>query len=102
MPVASAIISPTDKSVIVHDGFVKMKGWAFSGGGHFPVRVEISMDGGNVWYETPYELLSDKHWHAWRTWEMDVPVDVEGWLEACVRCWDDACNTQPTFQRSAW
>jgi sulfite oxidase len=55
-----------------------------------------------VWYEVPYENLSKKYYHAWRTWWIDIPVDAEGWLEFCVRCWDDALNTQPTFVRSAW
>lgn len=33
---------------------------------------------------------------------MDLPVDAEGWIELCVRCWDNSLNTQPTFVRSAW
>lgn len=102
MPVASAIISPVDKAVIVHDGIIKLRGWAYSGGGHWPERVEVSGDGGSVWYETPYEGLSQKYYHAWRLWSFDLPVDAEGWLELVVRCWDNALNTQPTFVRSAW
>ena len=54
-------------------------------GGHWPERVEVSGDGGGVWYETPYEKLSTKYYHAWRLWEIDLPVDAEGWLELCVR-----------------
>ncbi|RYN44012.1 hypothetical protein AA0113_g5655 [Alternaria arborescens] len=101
MPVASAIMTPVDKDVIVHDGKIRMTGWAYSGSG-WPERVEVSNDGGGVWYEVPYENLSKKYYHAWRTWWIDIPVDAEGWLEFCVRCWDDALNTQPTFVRSAW
>jgi len=101
MPVASAIMTPVDKDVIVHDGKIRMTGWAYSGSG-WPERVEVSNDGGGVWYEVPYENLSKKYYHAWRTWWVDIPVDAEGWLEFCVRCWDDALNTQPTFVRSAW
>jgi len=37
---------------IVHDGSIKLKGWAYSGGGHWPVRVEVSGDGGSIWYES--------------------------------------------------
>ena len=99
MPVSSAIMSPKEKDVIVHDGKVKMKGWAYSGRG-WPARVEVSIDGGVIWYEV--ETLSKKYFHAWRLWETQVPIDTEGWIEVCVRCWDDAMNTQPTFQRSAW
>ena len=62
----------------------------------------MSTDGGSVWYETPYEKFSEKYVYAWRTWEIDVPVDAEGWLEFVVRCWDHSLNTQHTFVRSAW
>lgn len=102
MPVSSAITSPLDMDQIIHDGKISLKGWAYSGGGHFPTRVEVSGDGGNIWYEVPYQNLSQKHFYAWRTWHMDLPVDAEGWIEIVVRCWDDAMNTQPTFVRSAW
>jgi sulfite oxidase len=79
MPVASAIMSPVDKDVIIHDGKIKMTGWAYSGSG-WPERVEVSNDGGGVWYEVPYKQLSRKYFHAWRVWEYEVPVDAEGWL----------------------
>lgn len=104
MPVSSAIVQPRDKTVVIHSGSIAMAGWAFSGGtgGNWPERVEVSTDGGSAWYETPYERLSEKYFHAWRTWAIDVPVDAEGWLELCVRCWDNSLNTQPTFVRSAW
>ncbi|EOA88277.1 hypothetical protein ACJQWK_01521 [Exserohilum turcicum] len=101
MPVSSAIMTPVDKDVIIHDGKIRMTGWAYSGSG-WPERVEVSNDGGGVWYEVPHENMSKKYYHAWRTWWIDIPVDAEGWLEFCVRCWDDALNTQPTFVRSAW
>ncbi|KAI9170862.1 Sulfite oxidase [Paramyrothecium foliicola] len=102
MPVSSAIMSPKDMDQIIHDGKVKLRGWAYSGGGHWPVRVEVSGDGGSIWYEVPWEKMSTKYFHAWRLWEIDMPVDAEGWLEFCVRTWDNAMNTQPTFVRSAW
>ncbi|EJT70193.1 nitrate reductase 1 [Gaeumannomyces tritici R3-111a-1] len=102
MPVSSAIMSPNNMDQIVHDGKIRLRGWAYSGGGHWPVRVEVSGDGGAIWYEVPYRNMSTKYFHAWRTWEMDLPVDAEGWLELVVRTWDNAMNTQPTYVRSAW
>ena len=102
MPVSSAITSPVDKAVIIHEGKVTMRGWAYSGGGHWPIRVDVSSDGGGVWYEVPFENLSPKYYHAWRLWSIDLPVDAEGWLEMAVRCWDNSLNTQPTYVRSAW
>jgi len=101
MPVSSAIMTPIDKDQIIHDGKIKLRGWAYSGSS-WPERVEVSSDGGSVWYEVPYENMTKKYYHAWRLWEIDLPVEAEGWLEFCVRTWDDAMNTQPTYVRSAW
>lgn len=102
MPVSSALLYPLSQAVVIHDGALHCGGWAYSGGGHWPVRVEVSVDGGSVWYQTPWDRMSNKGFYSWRTWEASVPCDAEGWIEVCVRCWDDANNTQPTFQRSAW
>ena len=102
MPVSSAIMEPWTKQVVVHNGIVKVKGWAYSGGGRWPERVEVSPDGGFLWYEVPPTNLSKKHKFAWRTWHIDLPLDAEGWTELVVRCWDNSLNTQPTFVRSAW
>ncbi|EIM86497.1 molybdopterin binding oxidoreductase [Stereum hirsutum FP-91666 SS1] len=102
MPVSSAIIFPEEKNVILHEGSVKVQGWAYSGNACWIERVEVSPDGGHAWYEVPPENLTEKHYHAWRLWEIDLPIDAEGWIELCVRAWDSSNNTQPTFIRSAW
>ncbi|KAF2794327.1 molybdopterin binding oxidoreductase [Melanomma pulvis-pyrius CBS 109.77] len=101
MPVSSAIMTPVNHDQIIHDGKIKLTGWAYSGSG-WPERVEVSGDGGSIWYEVPYNKMSRKYFHAWRIWEYEMPVDAEGWLEFCVRTWDNALNTQPTYVRSAW
>ena len=95
-------MSPMNKQVIIHTGSIECKGWAYSGGGRWPERVELSADGGFSWYAVPPENLSEKHRFAWRTWEYSLPVDVEGWIEIVVRCWDNSLNTQPLEVRSAW
>jgi len=102
MPVSSAIIYPLDKSVVTHDGTIELKGWAYSGGGNWVERVEVSPDGGHVWYAVDQDDMTEKHYHAWRLWKINLPVDAEGWLEFCVRTWDSSNNTEPTFVRSAW
>ncbi|KAK7687080.1 hypothetical protein QCA50_009580 [Cerrena zonata] len=102
MPVSSAIMSPRDRDVIIHDGSIKLQGWSYSGGGNWVERVEISPDGGHVWYACAPEDMTEKHYHAWRLWKIEVPVDAEGWLEFVVRTWDSSNNTEPTFIRSAW
>lgn len=102
MPVSSAIMSPWAKQVVIHNGKIHCKGWAYSGGGRWPERVELSADGGFSWYTVPVEDMSEKHRYAWRTWEMDLPCDVEGWIEIVCRCWDNSLNTQPLQVRAAW
>lgn len=102
MPVSSAIMTPADKDQIIHDGKITLRGWAYSGGGRWPERVEVSADGGSVWYEVLYQNMSTKYFYGWRIWSIDLPVEYEGWLEFCCRTWDNALNTQPTYVRSAW
>lgn len=102
MPVSSAIMSPWNKEVVVHDGKIKVQGWAYSGGGRWPERVEVSSDGGRVWYGVSNEDLSAKHKFAWRLWSIAVPCDHEGWTELVVRCWDNSLNTQPMEVRQSW
>lgn len=102
MPVSSAIMAPVNKQVVVHDGSVRVNGWAYSGGGRWPERVEVSADGGFGWFAVPQGNLSEKRKFAWRTWWVDVPVVLEGWVELVVRCWDNSLNTQPLEVRSAW
>lgn len=102
MPVSSAIMSPWTKQTIVHNGKIHCKGWAYSGGGRWPERVELSADGGFTWYAVPEDQLSKKGKWTWRTWEIDLPCDVEGWIEIVCRCWDNSLNTQPLNVRAAW
>jgi sulfite oxidase len=47
-------------------------------------------------------FLYYRHYHAWRLWKITLPVTAEGWLDLCVRAFDNACNTQPTYVRSTW
>ncbi|RLL96000.1 hypothetical protein CFD26_103036 [Aspergillus turcosus] len=102
MPVSSAIMSPWMKQAVIHTGTIHCKGWAYSGGGRWPERVELSADGGFSWYDVPPENMSKKGRWTWRTWQMDLPCQVEGWIEIVCRCWDNALNTQPLNVRAAW
>ncbi|KAJ5231637.1 Eukaryotic molybdopterin oxidoreductase [Penicillium citrinum] len=102
MPVSSAIMSPWNNQAVIHVGKIRCKGWAYSGGGRWPERVELSADGGFTWYEVPAERMSTKGRWVWRTWEIDLPCEVEGWIEIVCRCWDNSLNTQPLNIRAAW
>lgn len=102
MPVSSAIMLPWTKQAVIHNGKIHCKGWGYSGGGRWPERIELSADGGFSWYAVPQENMSPKHKWTWRTWELDLPCDVEGWIEIVCRCWDNSLNTQPLTVRAAW
>ncbi|KAK6384381.1 hypothetical protein LTS17_001944 [Exophiala oligosperma] len=76
-------------------GASRSRGGRTAAGGRWPGRVEVSADGGFNWYAVPDGNLSGKHKFAWRTWELALPCDAEGWVEVVVRCWDNSINTQP-------
>jgi len=42
MPVSSAIMSPWTKQVVIHNGTIEVKGWAYSGGGRWPGKQSHS------------------------------------------------------------
>lgn len=140
MPVASALLFPADKAVVIHEGtfltrivccaeadelctplqviFRALVGLTVEediGSNEsrslvtvilFPFVLSFKLTttsaGGFTWYEVPQENLSPKHYHTKRLWHMELPVASEGWLELCVRAWDNACNTQPSAVRDAW
>lgn len=60
---------PTDRSVIIHDGKIELSGWAYSGNGNWPERVEVSPDGCVVspcWILYPrFVLTSRDSGHVW-------------------------------------
>lgn len=62
-------------------------GWAYSGGGRWPERVEVSSGGGYVWYGIALENLSPKHKFAWRTWSGEE--NDKTWLSMEPRDVDD-------------
>ena len=39
-------MNPIDLQTVVHNGHITIQGWAYSGGGRWIERVEVSPDGG--------------------------------------------------------
>ncbi len=101
-PVSSAIMSPgQNRSSSTPAGSKSKAGpiWAVDAG----LNVwRSSLTAATSGMKSPPLNLSPKHQFARRTWHATLPLDVEGWFEVCVRCWDNAPNTQATFVRSAW
>lgn len=107
MPVQSAISEPKDGSVLdAGEGTVKVKGYAYSGGGRGVNRVDVSTDGGRTWITatlTHTEGKLKRNW-AWSLWEADVPIprDHNGEIEIVCKAVDTSLNSQPDTVGSVW
>ncbi|XP_074371503.1 nitrate reductase [NADH] 2-like [Apium graveolens] len=101
----SAITTPYHEEVLTINAWTTqtpytLKGYAYSGGGKKVVRVEVTMDGGESWYQCTMDHQEKpnkygKHW-CWCFWSLDV--DMMALLaskEIAVRAWDESHNTQP-------
>lgn len=111
MPVTSAICTPLNGEVVkVVDGFVTVKGYAWSGGGNKIVRVDTTGDGGKTWHTAELEQDSTdlstvsigRHW-SWTLWSAKIPVekgatDIEIWSKAV----DSSYNVQPESFQNTW
>nr|BDT56506.1 nitrate reductase-like protein [Rapaza viridis]BDU67343.1 nitrate reductase-like [Rapaza viridis] len=91
-PAHDEVISATRSSYTV-------QGYAYTGGGRYINRMEITLDDGETWRlceikrtEQPTPYL--KSW-CWVQWCIDVPtVDLFEAKELCCRAWDCDMNTQ--------
>ncbi|XP_071555237.1 sulfite oxidase isoform X1 [Temnothorax nylanderi] len=101
MPVISAICEPqnSDAVKVNKNGKIQVKGYAWSGGGHKVIRIDVTNDKGKTWHTA--DLTEDlqakqgRYW-SWTLWNVELPVDknskeVEIWAKAV----DSAYNVQP-------
>ncbi|XP_076861178.1 sulfite oxidase, mitochondrial [Brachyhypopomus gauderio] len=114
LPVQSAITQPTD-GFLVHRSMeeMKVKGYAWSGGGREVVRVDVSVDGGKTWHvaklrdngegEDPAPSPMPGRTWAWKLWEIAIPVPegVEE-LEVVCKATDSSYNAQPDTVPPIW
>lgn len=108
LPVVSAICTPSDgDSVQVSDnGTIKIKGYAWSGGGQKIVRVDISADKGKTWHVANFDQQDDslppQHW-SWTLWSINLPVSKsQSQLEIWAKAVDSTYNTQPESFEYIW
>lgn len=115
MPVQSAITSieehsphtDAERAMLrnygLEEDFVKISGYAYSGGGRAIQRVDISVDGGNSWRQATLEsspCKGSKSW-SWTQWNTMVPRGYVG-KEIVVKAVDDAYNTQVRCNQWRW
>jgi sulfite oxidase len=110
MPVTSSITYPAPGAVIERDGddelTVKVKGYAWSGGGNGIIRVDISVDDGHTWQDATLKKVDQEPgqgW-AWALWECDVaiPKGHSGPIDIVAKATDESCNTQPERAEGIW
>lgn len=88
-----------ERTLLRHYGleeeFVKIGGYAYSGGGRAIQRVDVSVDGGVTWKQAtlePNASKGSKTW-SWAKWTHMVPKGYVG-KEIVVKAVDEAYNTQ--------
>lgn len=103
-PVLSVICEPSNNSEVeIYDDILKVKGYAYSGGGRKIIRVDVSIDKGKTW-----KVATLKHddnssqyqsW-SWALWEIDIPMEQKtNSVEIICKATDSSYNVQPeTFQ----
>jgi DMSO/TMAO reductase YedYZ molybdopterin-dependent catalytic subunit len=91
MPVRSFIITPDGSSKIPAKLPVILRGIAFSGQGRV-VKVEVSVDDGNSWFET--RLGQDHGLYSFRTWEHPWTPERPGRYTLAVRAADEKGTMQ--------
>ena len=85
MPVTSQICEPDNgtKVKVRADGTVKVKGYAYSGGGNRIIRVDLTADGGKTWFEgtiDQQDTVKEPRHYGWTVWSANVKVIPVGIL----------------------
>ncbi|KAF6031291.1 SUOX [Bugula neritina] len=66
-PVQSVISEPSaSSSISADDGYVTVRGYAFSGGGRGIARVDLSLDGGETWLNAELDNNGQSPYKSWR------------------------------------
>ena len=108
MPVTSLICEPENGSTVKanQDGTIKIKGYAYSGGGNRIVRIDLTTDGGKTWFEgqiDKQDSAKEPRHYGWTFWSATVKVpkgqkDLEVWCKAV----DSNYNVQPESFENIW
>lgn len=98
MSLTSVICAPSQGEQLPA-GPAVVRGYAVAGGGRRVARVELSVNGGETWFEA--EMKGEAEPWAWRLWQ--VPIAFEpGLHQLVVRAVDSAANSQPQDVRQVW
>jgi sulfite oxidase len=86
---------------------IKVKGWAWAGGGRNVVRVDVTSDDGNSWTTADIVKGGDQKFGrawAWVFWECEVPAKIQkdGTVSLASKAVDMAFNSQPENADHGW
>ncbi|XP_006004738.1 sulfite oxidase, mitochondrial [Latimeria chalumnae] len=106
LPIQSAITEPKDGDHIpLGSKEITVKGYAWSGGGHEVVRVDVSLDGGKTWQTASLigqEQKPGRAW-AWKLWKLTAPLPKgTEQLEIICKAVDSSYNVQPDTVAPIW
>ena len=100
MPVTSVIC----KSKVVN-GQLELSGYAWAGGGSRIIRVDLTTDQGENWFEGVIEQNDDiepQHF-GWSLWKASIPFKVTGdSVEVWCKAVDSNYNSQPESFKNIW
>ncbi|KAJ7999278.1 hypothetical protein DPEC_G00213770 [Dallia pectoralis] len=107
LPVQSAITQPAEGAMLDRRANeVRVKGYAWSGGGREVVRVDVSLDGGQTWkvanLQSGEKPQPGRAW-AWKLWELtaSLPPGTQE-LEIVCKAVDNSYNMQPDTVAPIW
>lgn len=105
--VQSAICEPKPGDVLEGPiDEVEVRGYAYSGGGHAIIRVDVSADDGKTWTTAQLEPVYDRRYRnwAWTLWHtsVKVPETKDGQIKLMCKAVDSDYNTQPESPEAIW
>jgi sulfite oxidase len=98
MPVNAVICTPENGKHLAGSP-VRVRGYAYAGGGRTIERGDLSIDGGKTWLDA--HLNSGHNPWTWRLWHADLKLTA-GPNQIIARAWDSAANTQPEDVFQTW
>jgi sulfite oxidase len=98
LDVKSIITSPVDGASVRANSRVPVSGFAFSGGGAYAARVDLSFDGGRTWH--PATLGENVGKYSWRKFTSSFTPSTPGNVTVMARAADSAGSVQPLI--SPW
>lgn len=92
MPVKSIITSPRSAQEHSHKESLRLRGFAWSGGGDIKAQ-DLSIDFGASWQKASLEVPRNRF--AWQRWRADVKFPGPGYYEVWARATDQSGAMQP-------